>query len=336
IMDDCNDTTNHTTMSLTGGAQPVKVTPEMVAQLKSSLLDVTQPIAKRFRSLFTLRNLGGEMSIEAMSSALNDESALLRHEIAYCLGQMTDRRAIDVLVEIVKNLAEHPMVRHEAAEALGAIGDTVALETLKKYSQDGTREVAETCQLALSRVEWYAVNEPASFENKAYLSVDPAPSLPTSVPFETVKNDFLNGELDIFNRYRALFSLRDRGDEASVLALCEAFKDASALLKHEVAFVLGQLQHRAALPALTAVLADARESAMVRHEAAEALGAIASTETVPLLEQFIKDPEPIVSESCLIALDVTEYFNNTEEFQYADGIKILLEKANPQAVTNHA
>ncbi|EFA81619.1 hypothetical protein PPL_05610 [Heterostelium album PN500] len=304
----------------------IEVTPEVVNHLKSTLTDVNQPIAKRFRSLFTLRNLGGRLSIDAMCSALKDDSALLRHEIAYCLGQMTDSHAVDQLITIVGDQNEHPMVRHEAAEALGAIGDTTAYDTLRQHANDITREVAETCQLALSRLEWYTKNEPESVENKSYLSVDPAPSLPTTVPFEEVKKDFLNGELDIFNRYRALFSLRDRGDEASVLALCDGFNDESALLKHEVAFVLGQLQHRAALPALTTVLRDAKESAMVRHEAAEALGAIASTETVPLLEEFVKDAEPIVSESCLIALDVTEYFNNTEEFQYADGIKILLEK----------
>eukprot|EP01133_Synstelium_polycarpum_P008678 gene8678-10191_t len=307
----------------------VKVTPEIIDALKLTLLDVTQPIAKRFRSLFTLRNLGGILSIDAMSSALNDESALLRHEVAYCLGQMTDAHALEVLVTILKNAEEHPMVRHEAAEALGAIGDTLAYDALAAHAKDPIREVAETCQLALSRVQWYTENEPESVENKAYLSVDPAPALPLNTPFDTVKKDFLNGELDIFNRYRALFSLRDRGDEQSILALCAGFKDESALLKHEVAFVLGQLQHRAALPALTEVLCDCAESAMVRHEAAEALGAIASTETIPLLERFATDAEAIVAESCLIALDVTEYFNNTDEFQYADGIKILSEKAIP-------
>lgn len=42
-----------------------------------------------------------------------------------------------------------------------------------------------------------------------------------------------------------MFALRDavrtEGD-AAVLALCEAFADGCALLKHEVAFVLGQLE----------------------------------------------------------------------------------------------
>ncbi|KYR00293.1 PBS lyase HEAT-like repeat-containing protein [Tieghemostelium lacteum] len=305
----------------------VTINNDVINKLKESLLDVNQPIAKRFRALFTLRNLNCIESINAMTEALSDKSALLRHEIAYCLGQMENEHALKVLVSLVENTQEHPMVRHEAAEALGAIGSQLALDTLKVYSKDTVPEVSETCQLALSRVEWYTINDPESIESKVYLSVDPAPSLNKSVPFEEVRKQFLNRDLDIFNRYRALFSLRDMGDEKSVLALCESFLEpSSSLLKHEVAFVLGQIQHKSAIEPLKKVLLDENENAMVRHEAAEALGAIASTETVPLLEQLVKDKEPIVSESCLIALDVTDYFNNTEEFQYADGIKILLEK----------
>jgi len=140
-------------------------------------------------------------------------------------------------------------------------------------------------------------------------------------------------------RYRAMFALRDIGTDDSVLALSSVFTTAptyihrtstpqyhSALLKHEVAFVLGQLQNQKACPALIQCLQDPNESAMVRHEAAEALGAIAAQDAAPLLQQFVLDPEPIVSESCKVALDVSEYFNNHEEFQYADGLKIVLEK----------
>ena len=102
----------------------------------------------------------------------------------------------------------------------------------------------------------------------------------------------------IFTRYRAMFALRDLGTDESVLALASAFTSPpvnktapttttttttsstpplyhSALLKHEVAFVLGQLQNVKAIPVLIQALADAGETPMVRHEAAEALGAIA-------------------------------------------------------------
>lgn len=44
------------------------------------------------------------------------------------------------------------------------------------------------------------------------------------------------------------------------------FVDDSALLKHEIAFVLGQMQNPRAVPALTRVLQDTKEDSMVRHE----------------------------------------------------------------------
>lgn len=43
----------------------------------------------------------------------------------------------------------------------------------------------------------------------------------------------------------------------------------------QVAYVLGQLQNKAASDALSMVLKDVCEHPMVRHEAAEALGSIA-------------------------------------------------------------
>ena len=51
---------------------------------------------------------------------------------------------------------------------------------------------------------------------------------------------------------------------------------------------------------------------MVRHEAAEALGSIASDSTESLLKEFQSDPEPVVSESCDVALDLAEYWTSQE------------------------
>ncbi len=56
---------------------------------------------------------------------------------------------------------------------------------------------------------------------------------------------------------------------------------------------------------------------MVRHEAAEALGAIAQPRCVQLLKEFCHDAEPIVADSCVVALDVLE-FESSGGFEYAD------------------
>ena len=54
----------------------------------------------------------------------------------------------------------------------------------------------------------------------------------------------------IFERYRALFGLRNQGTPEAVAALGESFSGSSALLKHEVAYVLGQMLQNLAIPFL--------------------------------------------------------------------------------------
>jgi len=316
-------------------SDPSAFSPEMIEDLRKDLVDISVPIEKRFRALFTLRGVGTKPAIDAMKSALDDPSALLRHEVAYCLGQMGDAYAFPILCDVLAKAHEHPMVRHEAAEAIGALTHPEALAILRRFENDPVREVAETCQLALSRVKYFQENSPSanpcSNPDSVYLCVDPAPPYPPA-PTPELKAKLLSQDLPIFDRYRALFALRDAGSEDAVLALCEAFGDSSALLKHEIAFVLGQLQHSAAVPSLLKVIEKTSESAMVRHEAAEALGAIAADIALPILQKYAKDEEPIVSESCIVALDVHEYFNS-DQFQYADGIKLQLEKKQDQIKT---
>lgn len=113
-----------------------------------------------------------------------------------------------------------------------------------------------------------------------------------------------------------------------------------------MAYVLGQLQDKAATAALVRVLAAAGEHPMVRHEAAEALGAIAGEErreavkvacvigspisqshslervggcsdadSIALLKEFAGDKEPIVGESCQVALDMIEFELHGNSFE---------------------
>ncbi|AQK76285.1 Deoxyhypusine hydroxylase [Zea mays] len=116
--------------------------------------------------------------------------------------------------------------------------------------------------------------------------------------------------------YAALFALRNDGGDAAVSAIVAALSVKSALLRHEVAYVLGQLQNKAASDALSTVLKDVCEHPMVRHEAAEALGSIADQESIALLEEFAKDPEPIVSQSCEVALSMLEYERSGKSFEF--------------------
>ncbi|XP_010132211.1 PREDICTED: deoxyhypusine hydroxylase, partial [Buceros rhinoceros silvestris] len=164
-----------------------------------------------FRALFTLRSLGGRAAVEWISRAFGDGSALLKHELAYCLGQMRDEAAIPVLVRVLEDTDQEPMVRHEAGEALGAIGNPDVLDILKRYSEDPVVEVAETCQLAVRRLEWLQENkqelEPHhKVPGGHWCFTAPSPSL------------WVRGA---FDRYRAMFALRNLGGRAAVLALAD-------------------------------------------------------------------------------------------------------------------
>ncbi len=157
-------------------------------------------------------------------------------------------------------------------------------------------------------------------EESGYTSTDPAPPLVApDVPVEVVelRARLLDRELAMFQRMRAVFALRNVGGAAAVDALAEAFEDPSALLRHEIAYVLGQMGDAHALPHLSRVLATEDEHVMVRHEAAEAMGAIGDASSRPVLERYLADPNPEVSESCEVALDLLDWVNS-DDLDYAD------------------
>lgn len=208
-------------------------------------------------------------------------------------------------------------MRHEAAEALAAIGDPKAKAILHQYCTDSVVEVAETCQIALRRLNWLEQKDLDKDDNP-YASVDPAPPL-NSNNIQELKSLLLDDAAPLFERYRAMFSLRNMRTDEATLALAAGLKGSSALFRHEVAFVLGQLQSEISIPFLAENLRDETENEMVRHECAEALGAIATEECTKILTDYLKDTKQVVKESCEVALDMCEY-ENSPEFQYANGL----------------
>ncbi|KAL3522818.1 hypothetical protein ACH5RR_015652 [Cinchona calisaya] len=296
-----------------------EVSPEMEKFLCDQLLDHKKPISERFRALFSLRNLRGPTPCNALILATRDSSNLLAHEAAFALGQMQDGDAIPALESVLNDLSLHPIVRHEAAEALGAIVLESNIPLLKKsLISDPAQEVRETCELALSRIEELQnleSSEPSSTDPSPFLSIDPAaPASCTSI--QELRATLLNEEKGMYERYGALFALRNNGGEEAITAIIESLGARSALLRHEVAYVLGQLQNKRASDALSRTLRDTNEHPMVRHEAAEALGSIADDECLSLLEEFAKDPEPIVSQSCEVALSMLKFERSGKSFEY--------------------
>jgi len=300
---------------------PLDVSP--TAQVGNLLLCTERPLKERFRALFTLKAIGTEEAVQWMGRAFTDGSALLKHEVAYCLGQTRSPLALPILTSVLADTqGQEPIVRHEAAEALAAIGGEEALSWVTKYSQDSVQEVRETCQLALAKL---ALGEGES-EGNVWGSHDPAPPSKEKDPVK-LRSILLDESLPLFDRYRAMFSLRNIGDEQSILALTESLSCKSALFRHEVAFVLGQAASPLAKERLLERLRDEEENPMVRHECAEALGDIPGVDILTEMKAYL-DPsvDSVVRESCVIALDMADY-NSSAEFQYANGLVNLATTA---------
>ncbi len=292
---------------------------ETIEKVGAILNNSNHPLAERFRALFTLRGIGTPEAITQISRAFTDTSALLKHECAYCLGQMRHSFAISKLEVVLRDTSQEPMVRHEAAEALGAIGDPSVSPTLEEYVNDSVKEVAETCQIALDRIKWLHDKGNETFEDSnPYNSVDPAPPIANG-SIEEWKVRLNDSSLPLFARYRAMFALRNHGGQDAVLALVSGFLDHSALFKHELAYILGQMKDSSAIPVLMERLNDKSENSMVRHECAEALGSIATEQCLEILDKFKNDSERVVKESCDVAIDMYHY-ENSEDFQYANAV----------------
>jgi deoxyhypusine monooxygenase len=135
-----------------------------IFQLRKTLTTETAPLALRFRALFSLKHLASQPicspqtlpAIQAIAAAFASPSALLKHELAYCLGQTRNLAAAPLLRAVLEDKHEDSMCRHEAAEALGALGDVESLDVLKQLrdSREETVVVRETCEIAVARIEW--------------------------------------------------------------------------------------------------------------------------------------------------------------------------------------
>jgi deoxyhypusine monooxygenase len=137
-----------------------------IAALRETLVTESTPLARRFRALFALKHLAcldppteqTVPAIRAIAAAFGSPSSLLKHELAYCLGQTRNMNASPFLRERLEDKHEDDICRHEAAEALAALGDIASLPLLTRLRDDpGEAEVVrETCDIAVDKLTWEA------------------------------------------------------------------------------------------------------------------------------------------------------------------------------------
>jgi hypothetical protein len=124
VQDDDDDTivtstiiSTRTTMSTTSTTS-IAITPTQLSSLSDCLLNTSRsyPLHERFRALFTLKAVGGSQAVSIIAKGFADPSPLLKHELAYVLGQIGEVSAVEVLEGVVKDVdGQGEMVRHEVS-----------------------------------------------------------------------------------------------------------------------------------------------------------------------------------------------------------------------------
>jgi deoxyhypusine monooxygenase len=276
-----------------------------IAHPASVLLSNETNIVEKMRALFTLRNIDTDESAIAIEGALSHASVLLKHECVYVLGQMVRACSVKKLVSLLENKDEDEIVRHEAAEALGNYESEDHVRVLERFVDDESTPVRESCIVAIEKIRAHDKNMEVVFSSR-----DPA--YPLAMQLKDAERYFTDPTQSLYKRYQIMFHLRNLMTEEAVEILVKGFSDDSALFKHEIAFVLGQMEMAEATTHLIKVLADESQHGMVRHECAEALGAIGTEQAKKALEPFLTSKVDIIRESVEVALDIHSYKGRDE------------------------
>ena len=218
------------------------------------------------------------------------------------------------------------------------------IPVLESFTKDPELLVSQTARIALEKIKnshlvsRYGVKIPGSLEpaapfsepefsqfllDRGYLKEGEffmwpmVLSLELDKVQETISNQgklfervLFDPELHEFFKYRLLYLLRDKADGISLVMLTRVMEKTqrqftSALLRHEVAYIFGQLEEKLDNPYSKAVLAqlikDPDEEAVVRHEAIMAFAEVfgATQEIVELRS----DPLPLVAESAFVVIN---------------------------------
>jgi len=108
-----------------------------------------------------------------------------------------------------------------------------------------------------------------------------------------------------------MFTLRELNSEEAVRVLGKSMLkehegSCSALLKHEVAFVVAQMEevNHVCIPYLMEAVLNDGEAPIVRHEAVVALGDM--VEDTEIFKPLLSHPELVVSQSAEVAINMVE------------------------------
>lgn len=124
---------------------------------------------------------------------------------------------------------------------MAAIGEAEAIPVLERFLSDPSIPVKETCQLALRSLREKTMSENVTAKSK-FNTIDPIAQSEVSVAslsLEQLGDCLLDTSRELYERYEALFVLRDLQTPEAYSYITKAMYDtSSALFRHEVLLLL--------------------------------------------------------------------------------------------------
>ena len=197
--------------------------------------------------------------LSKLIAALQHPSAETRAAACFRLEAWRDPRAVDPLIEVLRNSREDPLVRNAAASALEVIGGPYVLKRLLEV-------------MAHARVnDWRVIFSVATLGEEA---VDPLLAI-------------LN-EPQAAGRAHAASALGLIGDQRAIGPLLRALQDPDAVLRSRAAAALGRLRDPRVFDFLVTAMRDPKPH--VRRDAMWALSELGDKRAVGLIMRALRDP----------------------------------------------
>lgn len=129
-----------------------------------------------------------------------------------------------------------------------------------------------------------------------------------------LRSILLDTQTPLFSKYGVMYYIRDSQQNSLYSLYGDVLsrhnrENTTVLMRHEACFILGQISKDAlvTLPQVKEAIEDSSESAIVRHEAISAY--VELSDDKELLVSYSRDSAPLVSESCVVALDLMDYWS---------------------------
>lgn len=309
----------------------IEVTP--FEQAKANYFSPTAGVCEKYLAILALKHYKNDEAAKALEEGYPflGESELLRHDVMYWMGQMRATNSVKFLIERVHDVNEKSVVRHEAGEALSNMIDIKEqiIPELEKHWDSPDTLLRSTVRVGVPKLK--TINENSRYGKKYGGTMEPAEPFnqaeveeylaKKNIPTPTSHAELLEkvheelkksyDDVDEWTKYRLIYFLRDTNDKRSKeilsdMLLAKNRGATSPLLRHELCFILGQVNNNEECihAALKEASLDEEEHPVVRHEAILSFYDITKDEA--FVDQFFKHPNQLIRESVELASKMGE------------------------------